>query len=80
LAELAAMTGSSYSSLSVLVSRWTRWKYIGFRGRKGGREYILLARGRGWIERWHDVMPLTDYIRELEEIQSRGYKKSRWAK
>lgn len=80
LAELAELTGFSYKSLSVLISRWLRWKFIGFPQRPGRREYHLLRRGIAWIDRWRDIMPLDDYIRELEEIQSRGYKKSRRGK
>lgn len=80
LAELAEMTGCSYKSLSVLLSRWIKWKYIGYCERKGGREYRLLRRGIAWIDRWHDTMPLADYIRELEDVQSRGNKRSRRGK
>ena len=69
LRELALLTGISYKSLSVLLSRWIRWNYIGFRSRPRGREYSLRKRGRAWLDRWQSIMPLERYLAELENIQ-----------
>ena len=69
LRELALLTGISYKSLAVLLSRWIRWNYIGFRSRPRGREYSLRKRGRAWLDRWQPIMPLERYLAELENIQ-----------
>jgi len=68
LSELARETGSNYKSLSVLIGRWIRWRYIGFRQYPGGRQYHLLKRGANWINRWKYVIPLKKYISELENM------------
>lgn len=68
LAELsAAIPGSSYKSLSVLVGRWLRWKYIGYTNTTNGRRYHLLKKGEQWLSRWIEagVLPLGRYIQEL---------------
>ena len=69
LAELVKMGGFNYKSLSVLLSRWIKWQYIGYRNCPGGREYRIRKRGRDWLESWQDIMPLERYISELENIQ-----------
>lgn len=69
LAELALLTGVSYKSLSVSLSRWIKWRYVGARSHPGGREYHILKRGRAWLERWRDTMPLDRYIQEIETHQ-----------
>jgi len=69
LAELALLTGVSYKSLSASLPRWIKWRYVGARSRPGGREYSLRKRGRAWLERWRDTMPLDRYIQEIETHQ-----------
>ena len=69
LRELALLTGISYKSLSTCLSKWIKWRYVGYRSRPGGREYRILARGRHWIDRWQSIMPLERYLNELENIQ-----------
>ena len=76
LRELACITGISYKSLSVSLVKWVRWKYIGYQTHLGGRRYCILKRGRNWLERWRNVMPLERYIKEIEaqqaEFQTKG--------
>jgi len=69
LAELVKMGNFNYKSLTVLLSRWVRWRYLGARSRPGGREYSLRKRGRAWLDRWQSIMPLERYLAELENIQ-----------
>lgn len=75
LNELVKSTGCNYKSLSVLVGRWIRWRYIGYNNYPGGREYHILKRGKDWIERWKNVMPLERYIKEIEVHQAEFQKK-----
>lgn len=70
LRELAKITGLSYKSLSVSLSKWVKWSYVGYRSRPGGREYWLRKRGRRWIDRWQNIMPLDRYIGELENAEN----------
>ena len=70
LAELVKIGGFNYKSLSVLLSRWIKWRYIGYRNYRGGRVYYIRSRGRRWLERWKYIMPLDRYINELESIQN----------
>jgi len=69
LRELAFMTGISYKSLSVSLIKWIRWRYIGYQPHRGGRQYCILKRGRDWLQRWQDTMPLEQYIKEIEAHQ-----------
>lgn len=69
LVELVQMGNFNYKSLTVLLSRWIRWRYVGARSRPGGREYSLRKRGRAWLQRWWDVLPLDRYIQEIETHQ-----------
>jgi len=69
LLGLVNAVGCSYKSLSVLLGRWIRWGFIGYRSRPGGREYHLNKTGRAWIDRWRYTMPLDQYIQEIEAWQ-----------
>ena len=69
LRELAIVTGISYKSLSVSLSRWIRWRYVGYTTTPEGRIYHLGKRGKDWLERWWYTMPLQQYIEELEGIK-----------
>jgi hypothetical protein len=61
LKELSSVTGFGYKSLSVLLGRWARWNYVGvqYHNYSKGRRYYLKKRGRNWIERWWDYLPVT---------------------
>ena len=72
LRELADVTGISYKSLSVCLTKWIRWQYVGFRPRKGGRTYYLRARGIKWVDRWQYDMPYQQYRGELEAARQRA--------
>ena len=69
LRELALMTGISYHSLAVSLTRWIKWRYIGYRTTPKGRTYRLCKRGKDWLERWWYIMPLQQYLEELEKVQ-----------
>ncbi len=72
LAELVELGNFNYKSVSVLLTRWINWRYIGYCSTPEGREYHILRRGRDWFDRWQEAMPLERYIRELEDIQGGG--------
>jgi hypothetical protein len=65
LKELSEITEIGYKSLSVCLVKWIRWRYIGFNNHQGGRRYHILKRGRDWLERWQDQMPLEAYLSEM---------------
>ncbi len=69
LKELALMTGISYHSLANSLTRWLKWRYIGYRTTPKGRIYRLNKRGKDWLERWWYTMPLQQYLEELETVQ-----------
>ena len=69
LRELNTLTGCDYKSLSTLLTRWIKWKYVGFHNYPGGRKYYLLKRGVDWLLRWDDTMPIQRYISEIEQHQ-----------
>jgi predicted transcriptional regulator len=69
LRELAQITGISYGSLSVCLVKWVKWRYIGYQPHPNGRQYCILKRGRDWLKRWQETMPLEKYIDEIEEHQ-----------
>ena len=71
LRELAQKTGISYKSLSVSITKWIRWRYVGFHLTGAGRAYKLNKRGRDWLERWWYTMPLQQYFSEIESIQKK---------
>lgn len=66
LPELVRIGNFNYYSLANSLTKWLKWGYIGYRTSTGGREYHIGKRGRDWIDRWRNVMPLKQYIRELE--------------
>ena len=66
LRELAALTGISYHSLANSLTKWIKWRYIGYRITPKGRIYRLRKRGREWLERWWYIIPLERYINELD--------------
>ena len=69
LRELSLLTGISYKSLSVSLSKWIKWRYVGYRSTPKGRIYRLRKRGKDWLERWWYTMPLQQYLEELENVQ-----------
>ena len=69
LQELVSRTGLPYGSLASQLSRWVRWRYIGYRTTPKGRRYRLRKRAVRWLIRWQDVMPIQQYINELEDVQ-----------
>ena len=60
--ELSLLSGVSYKSIVSLLTRWTKWHYIGYHRHKLGRRYHILQRGLDWIEKWYSIMPLGNYI------------------
>lgn len=75
LRELAVMTGISYGSLAVSLTRWLKWRYIGYRTTPKGRIYQLRKRGKDWLERWWYTMPLRQYLEELEKVETKNITK-----
>jgi hypothetical protein len=69
LRELSEKSGVGYKCLSVCLVKWVRWHYVGYQSRPGGRRYCILKRGREWIERWKDIMPLERYLEELHGLK-----------
>jgi len=71
LSELAEQTGCNYGSLAHLLFRWVRWRYI-LRSNTVPFTYHIAARGRKWLDRWRNHMPLHRYIGEIEAIHKDG--------
>jgi hypothetical protein len=71
LKELASTTGISYGSLAVSLCKWKKWRYVGYEPHPGGRRYHILSRGRNWLDRWQDTMPLKRYLNDLEKVNHR---------
>lgn len=69
LRELVILTGISYHSLAISLTRWIRWGFVGYRSAPKGRIYRLRKRGRDWLDRWWYVMPLQQYLDELASVQ-----------
>lgn len=70
LSELASQTTGNYYSISVLLVRWIRWKYVGYTITPARRRYHILKRGQFWLDRHQDIMPLASLIAELEAQQA----------
>lgn len=69
LNELASKSGAGYHSLAVSLTKWIKWRYVGYRSGPKGRLYCLRKRGKDWLERWQSTMPLSRYIQEIENVQ-----------
>ena len=68
--ELAEHTGVSVSTLYVLLGRWYRWCYVLRNDHTEPVTWKIASRGRRWLDRWHEVMPLTRYLEEIESHQA----------
>jgi len=60
----------SVSTLYVLLGRWYRWCYVLRNDYTHPVTWKIANRGRKWLDRWHDVMPLTRYLEEIEAHQT----------
>jgi len=69
LRELALQSGTDYKSLSVLLGRWVRWGYVGYRTTPKGRIYYLLNRGERWLQRWWHLAPIEMCLAELGHVR-----------
>jgi hypothetical protein len=69
LRELALLSNVGYKSLSVSLTRWIKWRYVGYMSTPKGRIYRLRKRGKDWLERWWYIMPLQQYFEELKNVQ-----------
>lgn len=68
--ELAAIIGASRASLAVLLGRWRKWGYVGVVAYSRPRRYRIAERGRQWVDRWRDIMPLERFLFEIEAAQA----------
>lgn len=69
LHQLGAST--SFYSIGVLLSRWTRWRIV-LRGRSNKSRiyrYRISAKGRGWLYRHAEVMSVDTLIQDIQEIR-----------
>ena len=69
--ELSLKSNNGYASLRTAFTWWIRNGYIGCYGGKYNRIYRLRKRGRKWLIRWWDVMPLERYLDELEDVEKK---------
>jgi len=57
LSQMSELLSCNYYSLAVLLGRWVKWGYVGFRKHPGGRIYQIRSKGREWLERWQSIIP-----------------------
>ena len=62
-------TGVPYHSLSKLISLWWHWHYVERIHDAWPMKVRLAARGRDWVRRWYDIMPIERITSEIEEWQ-----------
>ena len=68
--ELAEHAGVSLPTLYVLLGRWCRWRYVLRDDNTEKITWKIASRGRKWLDRWSDTMPLARYLQEIEAHQA----------
>jgi len=63
--QIAARVGTSPSSMSVLLGRWCRWRYLVRSGDKGRYFYGVADEALTWVNKHFDEMPLDVWLNEL---------------
>ena len=71
-AEIAANTGLNLNSLLVLLPKWAGpgWHKLRRQKIRGYWCYTITPKGYYWFQRWHRMMPLAEWKRQIDQWQS----------
>ena len=67
LSDFTEVLGVPRHSMSTLLARWTRWKYVLRRVTPLGFKYRLARKGVKWLVRWSAVIPWSDIEAEVQD-------------
>ena len=63
--QIATRVGTTPASMSVLLGRWCRWRYLIRSGAKGSFTYSIADEALVWVNRHLNNMPLDNWLNEL---------------